>query len=282
MKPSYRLKNVLTGQTYHLSQPASVIGRNHHCEIQIDSVALSRNHASLHLTEHGVVVEDLNSTNGTYVNNIRVHSPTLLSDGDVVAIGNHRLLFIEPTVQPRPQIKEPALNILSSPLVAELSLLESNTRESNRTMIHSSFARSMGGLPVDEVFGSESEAALEQVVLNTLQDQSFDPRRVPAVLIVKNSRKRGVLIQLKVPHGGSCEWAIGRSQLADVVIDDPTVSNLHAVIALTQGEWVLCDNDSTNGVKINGEPQQQGTCRHGDTLTVGGIELLFYVLRVRG
>lgn len=272
MQPTYRLKNVLTGEIYPLSQPSSVIGRNHHCEIKIDSVALSRNHASLHLTEQGVVIEDLNSTNGTYVNNVRIEAATLLRGGDVVSIGNHRLILIEPAAK---KASSPAI----SNLLDELAQYEPDDRTASKTMIHSTFARSMGLL--EELLQSNdpsSDESVDELIKRALRSKNFDPALVPAVLIVKNSRARGMLIQLKLPRGADSDWALGRSQLADVVLDDPTVSNVHAVISAKEGRWLIEDNASTNGIKINGEIVSQGVCCHGDIISVGSIELIFYLL----
>ncbi len=277
MQPAFRLKNVLTAEMHLLSQSSSVIGRNQHCEIRIDSDALSRNHASLHVTEHGVVIEDLNSTNGTYVNNIRIDSPVLLSDGDVVTIGNHRMVLIEPALSPSPP-KEPKQG-----LAEELAMYEFDDRTSNRTMIKSSFAHSLG-LPAENILAKpevEEPESLEAMIVRALSSKTLDHERVPAVLILKNSRKRGMMIELKLPHGSNQEWAVGRSQLSDVVLDDPTVSNLHAIIAYNANTWSICDNDSTNGIKLNGELiGGNATCHHGDVITVGGIELIFYILRI--
>ena len=272
MQPMYRLKNVLTGEIYPLSQPSSVIGRNHHCEIKIDSVALSRNHASLHLTEQGVVIEDLNSTNGTYVNNVRIEAATLLRDGDVVSIGNHRLILVEPAAK---KATSPEVNNL----LEELAQFDLDDRTANKTMIHSTFARSMG--LIEDLLqrgDTNTDENLDELIKRALRSKNFDPARVPAVLIVKNSRSRGMLIQLKLPHGAVSDWALGRSQLADVVLDDPTVSTIHAVISAKDGRWFIADNESTNGIKINQQDVSQGECRHGDILSIGSIELIFYLL----
>ena len=259
-----------------LSQASSVIGRNQHCEVRIDSVALSRNHASLHLTEHGVVVEDLNSTNGTYVNNIRIDSPTLLTDGDVITIGNHRLVLLEPTLSPNIQDQS------ETNLVDDLAVYEMDDRTANRTMIRSSFAESLG-LPPESMPArpSDDEESLEALIMRSLSSKPLDHERVPAVLILKNSRRRGLLIELKLPLGGSQQWAVGRSQLSDVVLDDPTVSNIHAVISYDGTDWKISDNDSTNGIKVNDTLfQGEVDLSHGDVVVIGSVELVFYVLRI--
>jgi len=56
---------------------------------------VSRRHARVHLDPGGgsATIEDLNSTNGTFVNDARVESPHTLADGDVVQIASVLLTF---------------------------------------------------------------------------------------------------------------------------------------------------------------------------------------------
>ncbi len=64
-----------------------VIGRDPSSGIVLDDPEASRRHAALRPGGDGVVVEDLGSTNGTYLNRRRVTSPVELQRGDQVKIG---------------------------------------------------------------------------------------------------------------------------------------------------------------------------------------------------
>ena len=68
-----------------------VVGRSPDCDISIDDPYASEFHARVGLQEGKVVVHDLGSTNGTYVNGRRVTSPTSVSRGDTVQIGKTTL-----------------------------------------------------------------------------------------------------------------------------------------------------------------------------------------------
>jgi pSer/pThr/pTyr-binding forkhead associated (FHA) protein len=57
----------------------------------VKSSTVSRRHARISLDADGVVIEDLGSKNGTYVNDRRVSEPTPVANGDQVRIGS--LLF---------------------------------------------------------------------------------------------------------------------------------------------------------------------------------------------
>lgn len=70
------------------------------------------------------------------------------------------------------------------------------------------------------------------------------------------------------------ENSIGRSRLSDLVLDFPFISRSHAVLTFRQGAWSVADLNSKNGVKVNGvEVEQAETVEHGDTISLGGLEL---------
>jgi type II secretory pathway predicted ATPase ExeA len=69
-----------------------VIGRTADNDMQVDSKYVSRHHAQLVTSQDGCVVEDLNSTNGIYLNGKRVRRHRL-APGDVIKIGVHELVF---------------------------------------------------------------------------------------------------------------------------------------------------------------------------------------------
>jgi predicted component of type VI protein secretion system len=58
------------------------------CDVVLPDPEVSRRHAALRVTESGVAVEDLGSSNGTFVNEQRVEGVRALRDGDVVRFGN--------------------------------------------------------------------------------------------------------------------------------------------------------------------------------------------------
>ena len=68
------------------------IGRSISNDIQIDNLSVSGKHARVRKVLNTYLIEDLKSTNGTYVNEKRIERYELL-DGDRVIIGKHSLLF---------------------------------------------------------------------------------------------------------------------------------------------------------------------------------------------
>jgi len=68
---------------------------------------------------------------------------------------------------------------------------------------------------------------------------------------------------------------VGRGIGADVVLEDRSVSRRHAVITCRDGEVVLLDDRSLNGVWVNGERVRQATLRDGDAVAVGDVQMRF-------
>lgn len=86
---------VLTGSNesfrVRLRNQGHVVGRSSDADITIDDPYSSEFHARVGLQDDKVIVHDLGSTNGTYVNGRRVTSPTSVSRGDTVQIGKTAL-----------------------------------------------------------------------------------------------------------------------------------------------------------------------------------------------
>lgn len=77
-----------------LTKDRTTLGRRPYNDIVIDNLAVSGEHAVMQMSGMDVFLEDLNSTNGTYVNGklIKKHA---LQHGDVITVGHHALRFVD-------------------------------------------------------------------------------------------------------------------------------------------------------------------------------------------
>jgi pSer/pThr/pTyr-binding forkhead associated (FHA) protein len=73
---------------YDLSEQAVIIGREAINDIMLQELEISRRHASITFADGRYTIEDLNSTNGTFVNGRRISTPVVLHDGDVIDLGD--------------------------------------------------------------------------------------------------------------------------------------------------------------------------------------------------
>ena len=76
------------GQTFVLDQDSLTLGRDPGNEIVIGDPQVSRQHARITRQGGLTVIEDAGSTNGTFVNGLRLAGPHTLTDGDVISLGD--------------------------------------------------------------------------------------------------------------------------------------------------------------------------------------------------
>ena len=100
-----RLILSLDGQTlaeYNMTKERYTVGRLPDNDIRIDNAAVSGHHSLIINILNDSFLEDLNSTNGTYVNGklIKKHA---LQHGDVITVGHHQLRYVDDQAQQAPE-----------------------------------------------------------------------------------------------------------------------------------------------------------------------------------
>ena len=87
-----------TGRQHLLENDKAIIGRAVDCDIVITSKRVSREHTQIRRDGWRIYVEDLGSTNGTFLNNERIMEPMQLRDGDRIQVGDVLFVFHDPDV----------------------------------------------------------------------------------------------------------------------------------------------------------------------------------------
>ncbi|WP_445114722.1 FHA domain-containing protein [Acinetobacter sp. WZC-1] len=85
----------LTGQEISINREM-VVGRQQDADLILQSAEISRRHAVLLLADRALWVRDLGSSNGTYVNDLRIEHETLLKDGDVLQFAGLKFTVLAP------------------------------------------------------------------------------------------------------------------------------------------------------------------------------------------
>ena len=80
-------KNDGQRKDFPVSGPITAIGRGEDCGLRVPLLSVSRRHCELSLTDQGIKVKDMGSSNGTYVNNKRISGEMVLKAGDRIAVG---------------------------------------------------------------------------------------------------------------------------------------------------------------------------------------------------
>jgi hypothetical protein len=104
-----------TLQAYDFKQESIIVGREEGADVLIDNPSVSRRHAEIRLTDDGWVVEDLGSSNGTYIGGQRIEAPYSIGLGDEIGFGKFSIVFGKalgegevPIAKPSPMADRPA------------------------------------------------------------------------------------------------------------------------------------------------------------------------------
>lgn len=125
-------------QEFVLDKGSVTIGRTAKNDIVIDNLAVSSLHATVHNTDNGAVLEDMKSTNGTFVNDNKVHHHNL-KDGDIIGVGKHQIAFFsssKPSANDEPNEQSEATVMMSADFQQQLQQeLSKNKSTTPRTTV---------------------------------------------------------------------------------------------------------------------------------------------------
>ncbi len=226
----------ITPEEFELIKPEMVIGRDDDVDLTIPSQAVSRRHARLLREAEGYVVEDLGSSNGTYVNGQKLSGRRVLKTGDQIRLGRAVTLVYE---APKVDVSETSI--------------ASDASESAKTV-----ARPTPEMPV----GSMQTVIGEMPVVS--QIDAGPPQLVVAIA--------GESPQTYLLTGQSL--TIGRQEGNDIVITSPLVSRNHARLDKVDGGYKLTMSpEAKNPILFEGRDLEGShILRHGDILRIGSLD----------
>ncbi|TCB82108.1 FHA domain-containing protein [Acinetobacter sp. ANC 4173] len=115
-----------TGQEINIDRDM-LVGRHQDADVLLQSAEVSRKHAALLLKEQALWVQDLNSSNGTFVNEAKIENESQLQDGDVVQFASFKFAVfapapaVETVEQEEIEVQQPAEAVAPSETAAEKS-----------------------------------------------------------------------------------------------------------------------------------------------------------------
>ena len=107
---SWKLQSMtgdLSGQEISVERDL-LVGRHQDADVVLTVADVSRRHAALLVKDEALWVKDLNSSNGTFVNDLRIEHETLVKDGDVIQFSTVKYLALAPAVAEPVVAAEPA------------------------------------------------------------------------------------------------------------------------------------------------------------------------------
>lgn len=283
---TFVLRSFEQDESYTITN-GTVVGRELDCGICLDYAKVSRYHAKFSLIESALFIEDLHSSNGTYLNGHRIVSRVPVTLGDEISFGDVRyrmtsgqsgtieatqlfspttalatgVVNLHKTTQPNPAPSQtqpkpvapsyaPRADLQPNPVASQPSRDEPQTRLYSADQIVSMAQRNL-----------DHHADL---------DIGSGPR-----FVILTAPLRGQVLNVGLPETGT-SLTMGRDDSCDIVVPEASVSRLHASITYSGLQFHIDSSHASNPLLINGEMQEgRALLRHGDKVQIGRVDVLF-------
>lgn len=229
-------KLIGAGGVEHRLVETTRIGRSPACEIVIDDKRISRTHAKVRVDGHRVVLEDLGSTNGTWVNGLRIAEPVTLGHGDEIRFQRHKFI---------------------------LALLQGEEPQSRALRTPRSPPEPSYSTPAGDPGNDAPKAAAPSLA-----------RKATGAHLVVPDNDGGRVVELMEKR--DAVWTIGRNEGCDVVLTETGVSGRHAQLLHNRGRWRLVNLVSASSTLVNGKRSQKTFLVDGDEIRLGLATMMFH------
>lgn len=252
--------------------------------LQLEQSTVSSNHASLAPAPDGLMVTDLGSTNGTFINHQRLTGPTLAVSGDEIRFDTLTLVLAD------------------SEAAAPAAAGEAAPLDSGATVVRAAAPPPPAAAPDDSdlagaAMGQTMMMAVNKNLPRSWQDDSpgtvilkpgeandqfaIDADALAAqfdepTLVLLGDSGDGQPISLR-SDGDLNFWNIGKNGAKhelSILLDDPSVSDFHAKLVRRGDKWSVHDQMSTNKTRVNGEVVLKRFLSSKDVIEFGGTKAL--------
>jgi RND superfamily putative drug exporter len=293
------------GATAEIAGTRFVIGRDEDCDLVLTDEGVSRRHAELSVTADGaVVVTDLGSSNGTFVNGREIEAPVELRSNQDLRVGDSVIALREPskTVLVRRGVtlrlesggergqevevfgrdfvvgrEEACQLVLPDPTVSARHasfavLANGETMVTDLGSRNGTFVNGRQVYEPVELRGGERLRCGDAVLSFMAPERRGGTVVAPAGiwLTIDSGPQRGKTLKVTGER-----FVIGREEGADLVLEDPLVSREHATLrVIGDGIAVLTDLGSSNGTFVEGRRIDAPVQIDGqERIRIGGVEL---------
>jgi pSer/pThr/pTyr-binding forkhead associated (FHA) protein len=279
------------------------IGRSQECDVFIDDKKISRKHALFKLNNGRLQLEDLNSSNGSYLNGKKIAMPMNLANGDVINFEQYlytvkiEINKNDDSQKQESVSEEPVVDENEHTAIADISIEEFNkinqAAQSHEVIDESSQKPSKPIANEKYIPGSWIEDS--KAVDGTQMMKTQELKALRASVLSANEKNTNVtclhcfidgkskqVIELPVQDSKQMlGWDLGRDMNCDVVLNHPSVSNKHAQIIHKNGRWKITNLVSTNGILVNGQKKLSTYLADGDKIGLGSVNLIISIPKTK-
>lgn len=266
------------------------IGRTEDSRLRLTEGSPSRNHARISVSAGGATLVDLGSTNGTYVNGVRLkaNEPVPLKSGDKLRFDVEEYEF---RIEGGTPAADPAKTMLRAPEastrpnVVPIAAAPPAAPASPPPPVATPAAAASGasakrpGSWVDQDRPADNKTKfLTADEIAKMQQSMQRPAAAPAArvsgphLAVNSGSLAGRTFALDAGDADKAEWTIGSQDDREIVLADSGVSALHAKLVYEGRRWKLMDQMSANGTFVNDKRANISYLGSGDRLRFGPVE----------
>ncbi len=236
----------------------TIVGRSPSCGLAIDYKGLSRQHAKLTWRDEVLVLEDLKSTNGSFVNDRKITEPTPLKSGDIIGFENIQYTVVLPT---------------KASDEAEEEDLEAKTQVAQ-------LPEGWWAVNNDDDDGMTKAISLEDIQqqapsTSVKLKEALENLGNKPCLVCTSGKYTSKIFRFN-PSKETNTWEIGKNAECDVHLDEESLSGNHAQLINEGKRWKLVDVMSTNGTFINGQKTLTSYLASGDSIRLGEIQFKFH------
>ncbi len=259
------------------------IGYDVENDLVIPRPQVSGFHCRIALVDNKYVIEDLNSTNGTWVNEHKIDR-AFITPGDVIGLGSYQFDFdvtIIDRINPETHKRTEAIElpeVLAKPVIigrepdCDIILDAPQISRHHARLVYTGAGwqvedlDSANGLAVNDRANQVSNAIVTEDDVLFFGSYRFPVSRLRDFLETSDSSTVGG--QIPLPKNKSV-ITIGRGPNNDVVIEAPQISRHHARLIQSQGEVHLEDLGSANGTFIDGKRIKRAKLEPDQTISFG-------------
>lgn len=277
------LKKVPQGNEIAIVGSMSV-GRSEESTLRLLEGKPSRNHAVISTDGASAFVEDLGSTNGTFIDDRRIdpHIKTKLNAGDRVRFDTEEFVFGDVAAAPpvdadKTQFRAPPPRKPETEAAAAAPAPAARAPAAAKPDTAPKAAALPGAFEDD---GSHTKFVQRKKTPMPTEPGRAAPAEASGgqpYLLIMSGANAGTRIELPSQAGAKRVWSIGSGSDRDICLAETGVSAKHASLTHDLNRWLLVDDLSVSGTYVNDKKTLRSFLSDGDQLMFGPIECIFRV-----